>query len=99
MAKRSQKANERMAQFFQAYEARMNRALADPPHVDVEATARAFADCFVEATPKGVTCSTNDDQFRDVIPKGLEFYRSIGTQSMKIASQITTPLDEWHAMV
>jgi hypothetical protein len=84
--------------FFAAYEARTNRALQDPPEVDVEATAAAFADCFVEASPKGVQCGQNDDQFREVIPKGFDFYRSIGTKTMKIVSLETTLLDDFHAL-
>ena len=89
----------RLAEFFAEYEARTNRALADPPRLDVEATAKAFADSFVGANPNGVMCGTNDAGLRDVISKGFEFYRSIGTKSMKIASLTTTPLDECHAMV
>lgn len=90
---------QKLKKFFADYEARTNRALVDPPEVDVEATAGAFADCFVEANPNGVTCGTNGDQLREVIPKGFDFYRSIGTQSMKIAALAVTPLDELHAMV
>ncbi len=40
---------EKLAEFFADYEARTNRALADPPEVDTEATAAAFADCFIGA--------------------------------------------------
>jgi hypothetical protein len=89
----------RLAEFFAEYEARTNRALADPARLDIEATAKAFADCFIAANPNGVTCGKNDAGLRDPIPKGFEFYRSIGTKSMKIASLTTTILDECHAMV
>lgn len=84
--------------FFAAYEARTNKALQDPPEVDAEATADAFAECFVEASPKGVSCGKNDEQFREVIPKGFDFYRSLGTKAMKIVSLETTPLDDLHAV-
>lgn len=85
--------------FFAQYEARMNRAVGDTPEVDVEASAGAFADCFVEASPVGVSCGKNDEDFRAQIPKGFEFYRSIGTQSMQIRSHEITALDEFHHMV
>jgi hypothetical protein len=38
-----------LQQFFAEYEARFNRALEEPPEVDVEATAGAFTDCFIGA--------------------------------------------------
>lgn len=89
---------ERLAAFFAEYEARTNRALADPPDVDVEATVEAFANCFVGASPAGVQCGKNDQEFREAIPKGLQFYRSIGTQRMNIVAIATTRLDDLHAM-
>lgn len=90
--------HEDLEQFFTEYEARMNRALEDPPEVDVEATAAAFAHCFVEASPVGVLCGKNDELFREAIPKGLAFYRSIGTRRMHVRRLDTTPIDELHAM-
>jgi hypothetical protein len=85
--------------FFGEYEARVNSALREPPQINVEATARAFADCFIAADPNGVSCGKNDEQFRTQIPKGLEFYRSIGTKSMQITSLAITALDDYHTMV
>lgn len=95
---REESLDTKLTQFFGNYEARTNRALADPPEVDVEATAGAFAECFIEANPNGVVCGKNDEHFRESIPKGLEFYRSIGTKSMKIVSLTPTALDGGHAM-
>jgi hypothetical protein len=88
----------RLQKFFAAYEDRTNRALKEPPEIDVEAVAVAFTDCFIEASPKGVMCGKNDEEFRASIPKGFDFYRSIGTQSMKIGSLTTTPLDDVHVL-
>ena len=90
--------DERLERFFADYAERFNRALAEPPVVDVEGTAAAFAGCFVEASPRGVTCGKNDDTFRATIPQGAEFYRSIGTTSMRITSLEVTPLDGYHTM-
>ncbi len=89
----------RIERFFAGYAARFNRALGDAPVVDVEGTASAFADCFIEASPRGVNCGKNDSQFRAMIPQGVEFYRRIGTTSMAITSLNVTELDGFHAMV
>lgn len=91
--------NAQIDHFFNEYAARTNHALANPPVVDVNAATAAFAPYFVEASPKGVNGGANDDEFRKAIPKGFAFYRSIGTQSMKITDKTVTPLDDFHWMV
>ncbi|WP_119080782.1 hypothetical protein [Chitinophaga alhagiae] len=83
--------------FFAAYEQRFNDVLASGA-TDVEATAGAFADYFVESSPRGVMGGKNDEKFREMIPKGNEFYRNIGTLSMKIGSLDITQLDNLHAV-
>ncbi len=89
---------ELISRFFDDYASRFNKALkGEMP--DVEETVNSFASCFVEASPAGIICSKNDERFRDAIPKGYEYYRSIGTVSMKIGSKAITELDEYHAMV
>ena len=85
--------------FFADYAAKMTAALSETPVVDTEANASAFAEYFVEANPKGVLCGKNDAQFRQQIPKGFEFHRSIGTKTMEIAGLEITTLDALHAMV
>ena len=82
--------------FFESYAAQFARALADPPDVDVEATASAFADCFVESGPRGVRCGRNGDAFRAQIPQGYAFYRGIGVRSMSITSFAPSQLDARH---
>lgn len=88
--------DKRLEDFFREYEASFNKALAGA--IDVEETANSFADCFIGANPFGVLCGKNDDQFRIVIPKGYEFYKSIGTKSMSIDSVKVSFLDEYHSM-
>src|SRR5688572_22652756 len=73
-----------LSAFFMAYSERMNDALAPEPKVDVEGMAAAFTDTFIAAGPQGVSCSSNDEKYREMIGKGLEFYRSIGTKSMRV---------------
>lgn len=84
--------------FFRDYAERTNNGLKTPPEIDLEATAGAFAEHFIEANPAGVSCGENNDDFRAAIPKGLEFYRSIGTQRMTVDSLDVTPLDDFHVM-
>lgn len=88
--------DQKLKEFFSEYEARFNRAMAGT--IETEATANAFASCFIEATPFGVNCGKNDDQFRMVIPQGYKFYRNIGTKSMKIVSLEIISLDDYHSM-
>ena len=85
---------QKIDQFFQAYEKRFMDGLDGK--VDVEGTTKAFATCFMEASPAGVVCGQNDAKFHEAIPKGYEFYKSVGTTSMKITSKETTPLDDFH---
>lgn len=82
--------------FFINYQDIYNRSLTG--EAAIENTVKSFADCFVEASPVGIICGKNDDEFREKIPKGFEFYRSIGTQSMIIRSKKITELDELHQM-
>jgi hypothetical protein len=82
--------------FFAQYEARVNRALEETPDFDAKGTAEAFSDFFIAANPNGVACGKNDEKFQLQILHGYEFYRSIGTKSMKISRLTTTSLDEFH---
>lgn len=87
-----------LEKFFADYEKRMNDALGDPPRFDIQATSAAFANCWVEASPVGIVCGKNDETFLEQIPKGYEFYRSIGTQSMNVTNLEVTMLDDLHAV-
>lgn len=89
---------ELISQFFDDYARRFNEAL-NGAEVDVDAVAGSFASSFLEASPVGINCGKNDNTFKEVIPKGYAYYRSIGTASMKIGSKVITILDEFHAMV
>ena len=87
---------EEIEQFFEDYAARFARALTDPDGVDVEAAAKAFADCFVGAGPQGVACGRNDEALRAAIPQGYAFYRRIGITSIAVSTIAPTPLDARH---
>lgn len=84
--------------FFAAYARRMNEALADPSKIDVAGTREAFARYFVGADPNGVVGGRNGLLFRLMIPRGIRYYRKIGTLAMDVADLRVTDLDDHHAM-
>ena len=93
--------NERRAKlgaFFNAYAQRFNDALQGKPY-SIEGITAAFADSFIESSPVGVIANTNDEKFSAMVPKGYEFYKSIGTTGITIKSKEITLLDNLHSMV
>jgi len=89
---------DKIDKFFEDYAIRFKDAIGgkDP---DIDGTVRSFSECFIEASPLGVHCGKNDEKFREVIPQGYAFYKSIGTRTMAIVSKEISILDEFHAMV
>lgn len=85
-----------MDEFFSQYERTVNAGLAEPEATDCQANAEAFADCFFEASSAGIVCRRNDEQLQARIPQGFEFYKKLGTSSMKILSILPAQLDEHH---
>jgi hypothetical protein len=83
--------------FFQSYVDAFNRSLGD--NVDEEAVTACFTECFLSASPSGVNCGRNGDEFRQVLQKGYAFYKQIGTRSMRLRGLDVTPIDELHHMV
>ena len=90
---------EKIKQFFVEYEARFNRAITEPPTVDVKGVIDSFAAYFVAASPVGVHGGKNGWLFKMMIPRGFAHYRKIGTKSMKITALDITQLHDHHAMV
>lgn len=86
--------NEKIRQFFADYEKAFEKGIAGKP--DVMGTVNSFAHVFVEASPLGIIGGTNDNKFRDAIPKGFDFYRKIGTKSMTIEKIDITAIDAYH---
>ncbi|ACT94072.1 hypothetical protein [Dyadobacter fermentans] len=89
--------NDQIEQFFDAYEKRFADGLAGQEVG--EDTASAFADFFVEASPMGIIGGKNDQEFRERVPQGYDFYRSIGITKMAIRQLDITELNELHYMV
>ncbi len=84
--------------FFDAYAARLDAAMQEPPEIDVDGTVAAYADCVVEAHPGGVMCFQNDAQFRERLPQMYESQRRLGAIAMQLADLQITPLDSYHTM-
>ncbi len=88
----------RINHFFDQYEKRFNDALQGAAP-DIEAVTQSFAEYFIEASPLGIICGKNDEQFRTAIPQGYDFYKKIGIVSMNIISKQIDFLDAFHVMV
>src|SRR5690606_35614992 len=84
--------------FFKAYAQPLNNAI-EGKKADIDAVVNSFAESFIESSPVRIMTGKNDKKFKEAIPKGYEYYRSIGTRKMKIASKEITFLDDLHSMV
>ncbi|BAK94690.1 nuclear transport factor 2 family protein [Tetragenococcus halophilus] len=74
----------------------MNSSLAK--EADLETIANFYTEEFIAANPTGVKTGENNDQLKEAMDKGYEYYRLIGTKEMKCQSIDTIPLDEQHAV-
>ena len=84
--------------FFKVYAQRFNDAIHGKKP-DIEGVADSFATSFIEASPVGIIAGANDKKFKEMIPKGYEFYVSTGIKTMEIISKEITFLDDRHSMV
>jgi hypothetical protein len=87
----------RLNDFFNSYADRFNNALKGGTP-DIEGTIKSFSDCFIGASPTGVSCGNNNEEFKIAILQGYSFYKSIGVKTMDIISLQTTVLDNFHEM-
>ncbi|MBZ7922236.1 nuclear transport factor 2 family protein [Ensifer adhaerens] len=81
---------------FTRYEATFGRALAGK--VEMDEVLTLYASDFIAASPTGVTSGKNDDALRQVMAKGYEHYRAIGTRQMKLRDLRLSPIDDCHCM-
>ena len=83
--------------FFNVYADRFNNAInGNSP--DIEGTAKSFSGCFIAANPLGVSCGTNNEDFREAMLQGYAFYKNIGVKAMDIVLLETNILDNFHEM-
>lgn len=87
---------ERIKDFFNDYELSFKNGLAG--NEDTGTFASFFADCFVEANPKGVSCEKNNEELRKSMATGYERYRKMGTKEMTIQAIVSSKLLEFHYM-
>lgn len=91
----SQQINEFFDGYCDMYNEGIKKYLSDS---DLERVAALYSDCFIAASPAGVSCGTNDEKLKKVMAQGYAFYRDIGIVRMDIVSKEITILDDFHAM-
>lgn len=81
---------------FERYESFFAKALRGG--IAMDEVASLYASDFIAASPAGVMSGKNDDHFMQVMAKGYEHYRAIGTQAMRIRDVRISPIDEAHCV-
>ena len=85
-------------QFFRDYANACERSLGES--VDVDAIRNFFAEVFISASISGqVAVGANDKTFEQTLRRGYDFYKAIGTTSMKIDRVETEVLYDNHDRV
>ena len=82
--------------FFKAYEKIYNDAIAG--NVDLNDVADKYSAGFVSVTPAAVMVGENGQQLKDMMGKGFEAYRAIGSRKMTCADVSVTPIDQDHCV-
>lgn len=83
-------------ELFDRYEQFFNKSLNGD--IDMVEVTSAYAPAFIAASPAGVMCGNNDDQFKHSMRQGYAHYRAIGTKEMRIRNVHITPIDEHHCV-
>ncbi|GMA08320.1 hypothetical protein GCM10025886_14710 [Tetragenococcus halophilus subsp. flandriensis] len=87
---------EKIGTFFKKYEQEFNRALKR--EVDLETITGFYTEEFIAANPMGVKTGENNDELKEAMTKGYDYYRSIGTKKMACEDVQVTRLDNRHAI-
>jgi hypothetical protein len=82
--------------FFGRYENFFNKSLRG--HVDMDEVTALYAPEFIAASPAGVMTGKNDDQLKEVMTRGYERYRAIGTKEIRIRNVRLSPIDDHHSV-
>ncbi|TRD00415.1 nuclear transport factor 2 family protein [Mesorhizobium sp. WSM4303] len=83
--------------FFKAYEKIYNDAIADK--VDLNDVADMYSAGFVSVTPAAIMVGENGQPLKDMMKKGFEAYRAIGSKKMTCTDVSVTPIDQDHCVV
>ena len=81
---------------FARYQRFFNRALNGDANLDEAASF--YASAFIAASPAGVLAGKNDDQLGQIMERGYERYRAIGTKEMRMRDIRLSPMDEHHCV-
>ncbi|CUX12283.1 hypothetical protein [Agrobacterium genomosp. 13] len=81
---------------FERYERFFNKSLNGD--MDMEEVSSLYASDFIAASPAGVMTGKNDEQLKQVMTKGYQRYRAIGTKRMRIRDIHLSPIDEHHCV-
>ena len=83
-------------ELFERYQEFFRKALKDK--VDMEQVASSYASAFIAASPAGVSVGQNDEQLKQTMQQGFEYYRQIGTKDMRLRNVRIAPIDERHCL-
>ena len=83
-------------ELFERYQEFFRKALMNK--VDMEQVASSYASAFIAASPAGVSVGQNDEQLKQTMQLGFEYYRQIGTKDMRLRNVRIAPIDERHCL-
>ncbi|MBJ3783282.1 nuclear transport factor 2 family protein [Devosia sediminis] len=83
---------------FRRYADAYEQSLGD--HVEADLIRSFFADDFMAlATAGGINVGKNDESFTETLEQGYQFYKAIGTRSMKVQRVEVTEIADNHDRV
>ncbi|TPJ47174.1 nuclear transport factor 2 family protein [Mesorhizobium sp. B2-7-1] len=82
--------------FFKAYEKVYNDAIDGNANLDD--FENMYSTGFVSVTSAGVMAGENGQQFKDMMEKGFEAYRAMGSRTMTCKDVSMTPIDQDHCV-
>src|SRR4051795_460056 len=83
-------------ELFEKYQEFFRKALKN--EVDMEQVASSYASAFIAASPAGVRVGQNDEQLKQAMQQGVEYYCHIGTKDMRLRHVRIAPIDERHCL-
>ena len=82
--------------FFKTYEKIYNDAIAGK--ADLDDVGDMYSTGFVSVTPAAVVVGENGQQLKDIMKKGFEAYRAIGTRRMTFVDVSVMPINQDHCV-
>ena|SRR5688572_3239047 len=83
-------------ELFEKYQEYFRKALKSK--INMEQVASSYASAFIAASPAGVSVGQNDEQLKQTMQQGFEYYRHIGTKDMHLRNVRVAPIDEHHCL-